>query len=317
MKRFTSTIAIGANLNRPLLQYEKRNHLLQKERSPDPPWFQLSVIKMNSTFLECPERYFLDKGIVSLGALIAGGMFSFVGLGAVFMTTMRWSTYTPDQQSEWFFATLFACTIAVINAWINIYFLKKEMYRYTHYPMRFNRKTRKVYCFRDDGTIMTEDWDKLFFCTTPMRRSWGVQFHRLAEDGDTVLETFELPHIAEKENDLLTSQWEFVRRFMEEGPKELADQVDVVMDIADRRETFWNGFQRLMANFVGPVATAIFSPLGILFAISRRIAMLSCIVPRWPAEIEAECAIEPNDPYIRDRDHLAPFGSVPVPKFLK
>jgi len=300
-------------LNRPLSPFEKQAHLPQKQRSPAPPWFQLSVIKMNSTFLECPDGYFLEKGFVGLFGLIFVGMSGFAGLAFPIVTIMKWSTYPPDERFESLLFALFAFAIGSFFFWGFLNFLKKEILRYTHYPVRFNRKTRKVHCFRDDGTVMTEDWDKLFFCTIPMLRSWGVYFHRLAEDGETVLDTFGLPYVTGKNDEFLTSQWEFVRHFMEEGPAELVGQVDIVMDIADRRETFWNGFQRLMAPSGSGIVALIFAPLGFLFAISRRFAMLTCIVPVWPAEIEAECQIEPNDPYIRDRNHLAPFGSVPYP----
>jgi hypothetical protein len=39
--------------------------------------------------------------------------------------------------------------------------------------------------------------------------------------------------------------------------------------------------------------------------IGRVIAMPTCKIPVWPQEIEEECKIEPDDPYIRDAQHLA------------
>jgi hypothetical protein len=41
--------------------------------------------------------------------------------------------------------------------------------------------------------------------------------------------------------------------------------------------------------------------------------MLTCKIPRWPEEIERECQFEPDDPWLRDRDHLATPGKVPEP----
>jgi hypothetical protein len=40
-------------LNRPLTKQEIADHLPQKQATRSKPFFQLSVIKMNSTFLEC------------------------------------------------------------------------------------------------------------------------------------------------------------------------------------------------------------------------------------------------------------------------
>ena len=54
-------------------------------------------------------------------------------------------------------------------------------------------------------------------------------------------------------------------------------------------------------------------PLAILFTPGRIVAMLTGRIPRWPAEIEATCQIDPNDPHLRDGQHLAPRETAPLP----
>jgi hypothetical protein len=49
-------------------------------------------------------------------------------------------------------------------------------------------------------------------------------------------------------------------------------------------------------------------------SIGRWIAHQTCTLPVWPEEVEKECAIEPNDPHQRDRDHLAAKGTVAKPE---
>jgi hypothetical protein len=44
-----------------------------------------------------------------------------------------------------------------------IWLLRKESFAYTHYPMRFNRKTRTVHVFRPNGTVLSVPWDQLYF----------------------------------------------------------------------------------------------------------------------------------------------------------
>ncbi|MEJ2715429.1 MAG: hypothetical protein P8014_20000 [Acidihalobacter sp.] len=46
-----------------------------------------------------------------------------------------------------------------------IMLLSKDFFTHTYYPIRFNRKTRQVYVFRDkrDGGILTVPWDDVFF----------------------------------------------------------------------------------------------------------------------------------------------------------
>jgi len=52
-------------------------------------------------------------------------------------------------------------------------------------------------------------------------------------------------------------------------------------------------------------------------AFFRWLAQKTNEVPIWPAEIEAQCRIEPNDPYLRDRDNLSPKGAWKMPRELK
>jgi hypothetical protein len=317
MKLFFTTPICSYPVNRPLNSYEKEHQVSQKERSPCQPWFELSVIKMNSTFLECPDKWFADKGTVTGPAIPLVAAFAGFMLAVPIIILMQWSTSSNEDRLLGVFFTLFVFFSFGGMLWLGTYFFRKETFRYTHYPMRFNRKTRKVYRFRDDGTIMTEHWDKLFFClgATGMG-NLEVRGYRLAKDRETVLEIFPLQSHAVASEPNLLAQWEFVRHFMEEGPAKLVKNVPVVQDIADRREKFWDGFQRLQASGAGPFAllAIITAPLNLFYAIGRWIAMHTCKIPVWPPEIEAECQFEPNDPYIRDRDHLADPNTVDLPE---
>jgi hypothetical protein len=314
MKRPVLKFPFGKDdVNRPLYEDEKKNQLSQKERSPCAPWYQGSVIKMNSTFLECPDVLFDHKGMVStfmLPALYIIGRILFGDLNNIFTKGVH------DPVDIFFIATTFLFFFAFL------FLLSVECFRYTHWPMRFNRKTRKVYLYRINGTVMVEDWDKLFFTLSPAvfgdRKVDGL---RLAEDRDTVLEGVVLPFYASKNEHFLLSQWEFVRRYMEE-PEELphlAGQVEQVMDIADRREKWNHGFQLQLTNYTGGMLPflLIMTPFCFLVSIGRWLAFQTCTIPVWPEEVEKECQIEPNDPYLRDRDHLAAPGTVPKPERMR
>jgi hypothetical protein len=66
-----------------------------------------------------------------------------------------------------------------------------------------------------------------------------------------------------------------------------------------------------MANF-GIYTFLILIMMPILFpcSIGRWIAMKTNKIPVWPAEIEAECQVDPNDPYQRDEYHPHPSQKV-------
>jgi hypothetical protein len=194
------------------------------------------------------------------------------------------------------------------------FFLLKECFTYTHFPIRFNRKTRKVHVFRRNGTVMTEDWEKLYFTLCSCQEGeWEARGHRMAEDGVTVLETFSLPFAEtmdrNRETSITWSFWEFVRRYMEE-PDELpalADQIEHTVNVADRQENFFSGYARVysLLGALGVVLFPFWAPLCFVYAIGRWIAMTTSRIPHWPAGIEAECQIEADDPYLRDAKHLA------------
>lgn len=301
---------VKTDVNRPLTKDEKTNRLSQKERSPCAPWYQNSVIKMNATFLECTDVVFGHKGIVATFML----PFPFMIGYSLFDMLNDLVTKGTQDNPYLVIAIMFAVFLL-----ISLFMLTIEYFRYTHYPIRFNRKTRKVYKYNFDGTVMVEDWDKLFFVLSPaVFGDQKVDGVRLAEDRETVLDNVALPFYADKNEPFLLSQWEFVRRYMEEPDElpHLAGQVEQVMDIADRRETWWHGFQLQLTNYTGgilPILIVMF-PFLFLISLGRWLAMQTCTIPVWPEEVEKECQIDPNDPYIRDRDHLATPGTVPKPE---
>jgi hypothetical protein len=296
-------------VDRPLTEQEKRDHLLTGERSRSKPDDQATVIQMNSTFLDCTDKLFAERGLPTTFCIFFIVLFSVSLINMTFSEIVEWSGFSSSRRSEsiWFILALWVMFLPTI--WLTWKVLREEAFRLTHYPTRFNRKTRMVHWFRfDDGTVQSEPWDNLYFTLAEWAKSksWEVLAHRLGEDGKTVLETFALPfsHVRDSRdrNPVVWSQWEFVRRYMEEPDQlaALADQVKVVQDVAGRRENFLDGVASLERVYDSPLHT----PLSFIYGIGRFIASLTCKIPVWPAEIEAQCKIEPNDPYIRNRQVL-------------
>lgn len=292
-------------INRRLSEDEIRHHLSQSKVSSSEPYNQVSVIKINSTYLECVDKFFCWKGLITAISIYGISIFGYIIVVISYMDFAKWPAASPVERSDILFFTPLSVLVLVLPVIACTYLLHKESFRLTHYPMRFNRKTRMVHVFRLDGTVMSEPWDKLYFTLGKGKdKNWDIRGHKLADDGETVLETFALAHHTWLKDPLLFSQWEFIRLYMEEGPKELIAQVEHVMDVAEKRETFWNGFHRLMAEFASaPLLAYLMSPFLFIVAVGRWIAMHTSKIPVWPAEIEAQCQIEPNDPYRRDAQH--------------
>jgi hypothetical protein len=139
----------------------------------------------------------------------------------------------------------------------------------THLPLRFNRKTRKVY-FHWKGKTYVENWDeigiytKAQFSVNAMGAPFhdphiNVEFHN--EDGST----FTVFLMGVENIDLTTEQsadafWEYIRRYMEEGPEKLPtpDQFhefkdDAMKEIREMYNIFpiWNPGVSLMTKVFG------------------------------------------------------------------
>jgi len=315
-----------SKVNRPLTMQERECHLPQNEPSLIPlAWPQWSVIRMNSTFLECVDFWFARKGMATTAGLAA---FPFVVFSLFFFITII--AELPEQMEHNFAEELIlAGTVFLGTSLMAVFvlgFLLFEVFGYTHHPMRFNRKTRMVHVFMDwedpnwhKGKIISIPWDKIHFnYSRDISKECIVHGHYLADDGETVLATFTLPNRDAADSPHRFVQWEFVRQYMEGDERklgELASMVTAAMDVSDRRETPMESFRRTWAIFSGGyVSFMIISlPLAILFTPGRIVAMLTGRIPRWPAEIEATCQIDPNDPHLRDGQHLAPRETAPLP----
>ncbi|NHR04278.1 hypothetical protein HA052_03620 [Chromobacterium haemolyticum] len=153
-----------------------------------------------------------------------------------------------------------------------------------------------------DGSILTADWDQVFFTQTPVTNNyWEIQGHILADDGETVLETFALPALAHGrlEKEAGKGYWEFVRRYMEEGPASVIDIITGYLPIKNQKETLAFSYHRLAFSLGSG-----FSPFMIMYYLmdypGRMLAMHYSKIPQWPREIEEQCPVEPNDPYFKD-----------------
>jgi len=324
----------------PLDNVDRANHLPQNKPAPIPVAKPvLPVIKMNSTFLECTDVHFSSKGFGTsfcILLLIITLCFPLIGVGFIVDKGLSIGLFL--------LTVLLALFSKLLTSFI-IKLLKIESFNYTHYPMRFNRKTRMVHIFLEwqYGKILSIPWDDIYFT---YRQNWFtshlivpvggsplstctqttnsiVAGYQLSKDRKTILQTFALMSgtTGNKEEHFL--QWEFVRQYMEgddEKVAELAGMVDRVSNVAERRETFWGSFRQLFGNlsenervYLGVLAFPITIPFFIFGAIGRQIAMWTSKIPRWPDEIEATCQVSPDDPNLRDDKHLAPYGTAQRP----
>lgn len=297
---------------RPLTEQERAHHLKQKQRLNVEPHYQLSVIKLNSTYLETVDKWFGWKGVLSALTLTVIGIFVALYVGLVHVSMTR----APDFRGEKDDAFVLITGAVMIFPFLAgvVWLLCKESFAYTHYPMRFNRRTRMVYVFRPNGTVLSVPWDQVFFTLGHMAQweEWEVRGHVLEPDNMTVKETFALSYVGclsatdveptrtqFSDQDFVRAHWEFVRRYMEDGPQAVSSQVQFCMPVDTRRESARVGVERVFANIVGAPLLLywLLVPVCLVVSAFRFIAMRTSRIPQWPAEVDADCAMEPGDSY--------------------
>ena len=305
-------------LNRPISEEEKATHMPQQDRLWDfdetRPHYELSVIRQNSTFVEIVDRNYPVRGIGSLMTIVGMGLTGFM---------FSWIFFIPDPNDPpplW--VTFGIIGMSAPAFLICLWLFLKESFCYTHYPVRLNRRNRKVYVWRKSG-VVSAAWDKVFFFLREFKDNsltcWDVRGNILAEDGITVVDSFPLSSYQSSVQDDLRRHFEYFRRYMEEGPEQPWRMLEICLPIANRKETWWEGCMRLMLNLHGsPILQLLLFPIFFLpTSLGRFVAMRTSKIPQWPQWVEGECAIDPNDPYLRDSGWEAPREKIDKTKRIR
>ncbi|WP_174963496.1 DUF6708 domain-containing protein [Burkholderia ubonensis] len=176
--------------------------------------------------------------------------------------------------------------------------LRKEFFSLTHFPVRFNRKTRMIHVFRHNGRngVLSVPWDQVYFHIGQgevNRDLTDIRGHVM--DGDNVIDTFAVGHFFGRDEQPVRQIWKFLVVYMEQGPQALPK--DMVIGTSTSRS--WANCFLWAKSYCD-----IFLPIPLvnwvaaaLVTCMRWLVMQSCKDPVWPAEIEATSAIEPNDPH--------------------
>jgi len=312
-----------APVNRPLTWAEQEKHLPQKKPAPIPvAWPQLSLIRMNSTFVEFADRSFLRKGLGTFLFCFLVGVCYYAVITILLLMIEKWNTVSADNFTPMLLSTGFGFLLFSILAILITPLLFIEAFNYTHYPMIFNRKTRMVHVFLQlrKGEILSVPWDNLFFNGTHPKDKgdYNIAGHKMSEDGKTVLETFTLPTHDQHDSEFRFFEWEFIRQFMEGDDRKVAELAKLVVDTAcvnGRRERFFEGLWQSFAAFGGGrlYFSIPLSPLILMQAIGRQIVMWTSKFPYWPKEIMDTCQFSPDDPNIRDDKHRMTRSEVARP----
>ncbi|MBH1988082.1 MAG: hypothetical protein I8H76_12230 [Burkholderiales bacterium] len=295
----------GFKVKRPLRDQELTHHFSTNEPASDHPHYDLSLTLLNSTFVECVDKWYAMRGMVA---------FAMTPFALLMCGYMGFSLYVAITAPDWpmyFVAAFAACILAFV-----VYAFTLDAFAYTHYPIRFNRRNRQVYVFRRNGSVFKAGWDDLYW--TIYGHGVGaedlfVAGHSLNPSDRTVKETFGLSTVtagaAGEEN--LRSLFEFFRIYMESGPDQVLKALHptpliMLPGIHKQKESWRFGWEYLTLNLKGfPLLQVVMQVFILPMSLFRWIAMRTSKIPQWPQWVEDECHVEPDDPWVRDERHAA------------
>ena len=194
--------------------------------------------------------------------------------------------------------TVMILMVIALLLFLWLYVLRKDLFCHTYYPIRFNRKTRMVYVYREerDGGILRLPWNEGFYHIgrgLADKDIIDLRCHVL--DGDTVKDTFAIgmPFHTRTE-DRIRGLWEQIRTYMDEGAK--AAKPDFIY--LSMKPTWKDAYLSVGAKFhaYNIILHILFAPLMYPLIVTRWLVMKTCKQPNWPEDIEHACKVEKDDP---------------------
>lgn len=292
---------------------------------------QRTVVQFNSTYMELIGRHDRVKGTATAWMIFFVG-----GIGyAIYNFIIGIQLATAKNETLMLIYISFLLFIMLVLMVSVAAILLTEVFTFTYFPIRFNRKTRKVYVRQANRKVQVFDWNELrFYMSTskPAHDGADIKALTVTKDGVTVDKMFAFPFVSETTANeyiggiQLKQHFEFVRCYMdaenEEQLEEVKNAIRYIHPVHQKRETPLVSFQRVVlgghdtyANMEYPktsfnpdVSLLAISPILWMRYLGRLLSINTSITPRFSAAIEAECQINLNDPH--DLNKNLPEGSI-------
>jgi len=293
---------------RPMRPDEHQAALPHKHMAGVDPFPWSALIEINSTYADFIDRRYRLRGMVATTSGLVGGVMLLTICAVVFPLSI--AEYFQGILDPLFLAIVIpGCTaITCGGIWAFWHYqLRHDLFTYTHYPIRFNRKTRKVHVFRHNGPggVLTVPFDEVFWHVgTGLQHTFLRDVRGHVMDGNRIRDTFTVGHyFDDTQPERVAGLWEFIRRYMDEGPDAVAEHpLDRCIDLS-MTPSWTNCYLWAAASMGGnfqslrSVLFFLYYPIVGLLTLGRWLTLNSCKSPQWPAEIEAESQVASDDPH--------------------
>ncbi|MBN3842130.1 MULTISPECIES: DUF6708 domain-containing protein [Burkholderia] len=296
-----------------------------------------SIYAFNDIYIELYAGALQDKrgSITILTMMLISIVWIFgslaIGLGTVWFTGVHYWLGTPAVVMD-YIASIIIGLLVIGILWV-VYkylwrFIRLENFVQRRLLIRFNRVTRQVYLHRPGyaGGLATLAWDQVSpepAVGLPEWRGTGTQLMLAWTNDMTGLPYFHIMLVGKVANGTsdIVNLWEFIRRYMEEGPqsvprpKKLLGKVPWPWLSLQAPWSFFKPFWRGGLTRGVLLWTVLLLPVMLLHATLHWISLLLGWEPRWPRIIrEAGLPGKPVPPLSTAADWPPPPVAKPKPR---
>ncbi|MBJ9615634.1 DUF6708 domain-containing protein [Burkholderia multivorans] len=308
-------------LNRPVTDTESSARLHVNERYADNAKSVGTAFKATDSYLEVCDGLYREKGWGLLAFSTAGVLFLCLVAMFVWIATHMPIAVREKGQEGIVYALLAIFTLVGVGGLaVTVRALLVDCFNYTRKPIRFNRLNRTIYAFRHNGPggVLSVPWDNAFLYIERKPKAGlagtapRVVRCLVLNDKGLVVGTFSIGKYVELAFDEdspagqlameeLYQDFEYYRRFMEEGPSAVppvAEFLTTEVSLRNSLKLQFDGASDLLrsGNPVVSFVTAIATLPTFILAVAYYIAQRTCREPVWPEDVEQACnAAMPSD----------------------
>ncbi|MGJ3442190.1 DUF6708 domain-containing protein [Pseudomonas sp. Je.1.5.c] len=256
--------------------------------------FDKQILEIRSGMLE-EKRGLISILSAMLIFLIANG---FAGIVAGTIGTMDYFHNTGDIATGYLWMALWLTTLTIPTTWFylkyGLRFTRLEMFTSRHLLIRFNRATQQVYIHRPShcGGIVTLPWAGVTSTGSANKYALadGVGLPLALNWSARVTGTFypQMAWVGKSANHQgeIRDEWEFIRRFMDEGPEGLP-RPRITSHFPWPWQAFTPQFEGVTHYFRNAsklikVGLVLISPAFLIIGTGHWLSLLLCWKPRWP-----------------------------------